>query len=317
MPRVAIVVVTYNSAAEIAGCLDSLAGVPDAEILVVDNASSDETLVSIEEARQRCAPFSRGRIRVIANPRNAGFAGAVNQGVRATTAPFVLLLNPDAQLQGGLTGLIAQFDDPRTGAAGGMLTGPDGRPQVGFMVRNLPTPTALVFEILGVNRLWPRNRANWYYRCLGINLLTSVPVEQPAGAFLMFSRQVFERVGGFNERFYPIWFEDVDFCARLKAAGYRVYYTPQAVAKHTGGHSVGTLSVEIRKRYWYGSLLEYASIHYSPLTFRVVCFAVLLGAGTRASLDFLKGVSGGEKVARPVYRAIARLAISRMIGSRS
>ena len=231
MSRVAILVVTYNSAAEIGGCLDSLAGLPDIEVLVIDNASDDGTAAEVVAARERCSRAGGAPIRLIVNSRNAGFAGAVNQGVRATSAPLVLLLNPDAQLQHGLSALAAQFDDPAAGAAGGMLTGPDGNPQAGFMVRNLPTPAALIFENVGLNKLWPRNPVNWHYRCLGTNLSGAAQVEQPAGAFLMFSRHAFEKVGGFDERFFPVWFEDVDFCANLKAAGYQVWYTPAGSGK--------------------------------------------------------------------------------------
>ncbi|HVW85403.1 MAG TPA: glycosyltransferase family 2 protein, partial [Bryobacteraceae bacterium] len=261
MARVAIVIVTYNSADEVGGCLDALHGLPDTEILVVDNASTDATR---EEVRRR-------HIALIANNYNAGFAAAVNQGIRATTAPLVLLLNPDAHFERGLEHLEAEFRDPRTGAAGGLLTGPDGRPQTGFMARNLPTPATLIFEVLGINSLWPGNRVNWHYRCLEKNPVTPGLVEQPAGAFLMFPRGIWEQVGGFDERFWPVWFEDVDFCAKLKQAGFLVHYNPRAVAKHTGGHAVGVLALENRERYWYGSLLEYAAKYFRPLAFRSVC----------------------------------------------
>jgi GT2 family glycosyltransferase len=142
-------------------------------------------------------------------------------------------------------------------------------------------------------------------------------VEQPAGAFLMFSRLAYEKVGGFDERFYPVWFEDVDFCARLKEAGYRVRYTPEAVANHTGGHSVGTLPMEIRQRYWYGSLLEYAAKHYPPPALRAVCFAVMLGAGFRALPALLRTISGSGNAGPAVnvlvvYRSVARLAFYRL-----
>jgi N-acetylglucosaminyl-diphospho-decaprenol L-rhamnosyltransferase len=125
----------------------------------------------------------------------------------------------------------------------------------------------------------------------------------------MFSRAAFEKVGGFDERFRPVWFEDVDFCVGLKREGYLAYYVPQAVANHKGGHSVGTLPVEIRERYWYGSLLEYAAKYYRPVTFRLVCFAVSLGAVFRACRGCAAG--GGWKVIK-VYEAIVRLAIGRM-----
>src|SRR6185437_16535759 len=101
MARVAIVIVTYNSAAEIGGCLDALAAT-ETEVLVVDNASIDST---------RDEVVARG-VRLIANPANAGFAAAVNLGVRATKAPLILSLNPDAHLVRGLDAMAACLEQP-------------------------------------------------------------------------------------------------------------------------------------------------------------------------------------------------------------
>src|SRR5580658_8596299 len=100
MVRVAVVIVTYNSAAEVGGCLDALREIRELEVVVVDNASADSTREEVE---------GRG-VRLIANSTNAGFAAAVNQGVRATTAPLILLLNPDAHLVGGLDALVARLE---------------------------------------------------------------------------------------------------------------------------------------------------------------------------------------------------------------
>jgi N-acetylglucosaminyl-diphospho-decaprenol L-rhamnosyltransferase len=303
MARVAIVIVTYNSAAEIGGCLDALAGLSEdeAEILVVDNASTDST---------RDEVLARG-IRLIANAANAGFAAAVNQGVRETKAPLILSLNPDAHLVRGLDAMADLLEQPRTGAVGGMLIGQDGNPQLGFMARNLPTPAALVLEVLGINRLWPRNRVNWRYRCLGLDGMSVALVDQPAGAFLMFSRAVWALVGGFDERFWPIWFEDVDFCARIKSAGFCAYYHPLGVAKHSGSHSIEGLLLENRERYWYGSLLEYAAKHYSSSAFRTTCVAVAIGAVFRA----VSGFPRDKLKALAVYGGIFSLALSRALRS--
>jgi N-acetylglucosaminyl-diphospho-decaprenol L-rhamnosyltransferase len=310
MPRVAIVIVTYNSAAEMGGCLDALTGLSETEteILVVDNASADRTR---DEVAAR-------KIKLIANKTNAGFAAALNQGVRATTAPLILSLNPDAHLVSGLDAMAAFFEQaktgfehPETGAVGGMLIGEDGAPQTGFMARNLPTSAALIFEVLGINRLWPANRVNWHYRCLGVDAMSVSPVDQPPGAFLMFSRAAWETVGGFDERFWPVWFEDVDFCARIKSAGYRAWYHPSGVAKHTGSHSVGSLALENRERYWYGSLLEYAAKHYRSSAFRTTCAAVAVGAVCRAVLGFPRN---GLK-AFVVYGGIVGLALGRAFRS--
>jgi len=279
MARVAIVVVTYQSSAFAGACLDSVLPIPDAEIVVVDNASSDSTRVRVEE---------KG-VRLIANAENRGFAAAVNQGVKATSAPLILLLNPDARLETGIEPLIARFDDAQTGAAGGLLLGEDGKPQTGFMVRNLPTATALSLEVLGINRIWPGNPVNWHYRCLYKHPMISALADQPAGAFLMFRREAWLRVGGFDENFWPVWFEDVDFCARLKSAGYRIWYEPAARAMHAGGHSVREIPFDIREKYWYGSLLKYAAKSFHPVAFAGVCLSVMAGAGARALLALPRG----------------------------
>ncbi len=112
----------------------------------------------------------------------------------------------------------------------------------GFTIRRFPTPLTLWFELCGFNRLWPSNPVNRRYRYLDRDLEQAGPVEQPAGAFLMFRRDVWERLGGFDEGFYPVWFEDVDFCRRAADAGYRIEYVPQVEAEHLGGHSVGQIS---------------------------------------------------------------------------
>jgi len=307
MARVAIVIVTYNSAAEIGACLDALAGFAEgeAEILVVDNASTDSTRDEV------VARNIRSKVRLIANRVNAGFAAALNQGVRATEAPLILSLNPDAHLVRGLDAMAALLEKPGTGAVGGTLVGDDGQPQAGFMARNLPTAATLIFEVLGMNRLWPGNPVNWHYRCLGLDPMTLARVDQPAGAFLMFSRASWEVVGGFDDRFWPIWFEDVDFCARIKAAGYCTYYHPGAVAKHSGSHAAGRLALENRERYWYGSLLKYAARHFRSPAFRTICAAVVLGAVVRAVRGFPRN---GFK-AFAVYGGIVGLALGRAFRS--
>ena len=267
---VGIVIVTYNSGAEIGPCLDA-AMKTGADVVVVDNASTDGT---VSEVKKRGA-------RLIANAANVGFAAAVNQGFRALRSRYVLLLNPDAVLQTGLDALCEASDLPQSAGASGVLLGPDGRPQVGFMVRQLPTPAALILEALVLNRIWPGNPVNRRYRGLGLDYSERFAAEQPAGAFLMVRRAVWEELGGFDEGFHPIWFEDVDFCRRVADRGLRLYFTPRAVAKHTGAHSISSLPLEIRRFYWYRSLLKYTARHFRPRAFRGVCLAVVAGSVLR------------------------------------
>jgi N-acetylglucosaminyl-diphospho-decaprenol L-rhamnosyltransferase len=280
MGAIGIVIVTYNSGAEIGECLDA-ALCSGAEIVVVDNGSHDSTIAEV----------ARRGARLIANSRNRGFAAAVNQGFSSINCPYILLLNPDAVLLTGLEPLREASDLPRAAGASGRLVDRSGDSQVGFMFRRLPTPAALVLEVLLLNRVWPNNPVNRHYRASDMKCESSFPVEQPAGAFLMIRRSVWQELGGFDESFYPLWFEDVDFCRRVFDRGYLLYYTPAAVAKHTGAHSIPQLTVELRRFYWYRSLLRYTAKYYRPLTFRAVCLSVVTGSFVRSLVEALQRCS--------------------------
>ncbi|MDQ6664211.1 MAG: glycosyltransferase family 2 protein [Acidobacteriota bacterium] len=299
MDRVGIVIVTFNSQAEIGACLDSVQST-GAEIAVVDNASRDGTRAEV----------SRRNIRLIANRSNRGFAAAVNQGIENLTTPFILLLNADAVLLTGLDHLRTACEVPGIGGAGGRLVNPDGTPQTGFMVRRLPTPAVLCFEALLINRLWPRNPVNWRYRCLNLNPGEAAEVEQPAGAFLMIRRDVWRELGGFDENFAPLWFEDVDFCKRARNAGYGLRYVPEAVAKHTGAHSIRNIGLEIRQLYWYRSLLKYAAKHFRPVSRRLVCISVIFGSILRMGIGVFHG---GSRKQIDVYGKVVRLAARELL----
>ncbi len=274
MSDIGIIIVTYNSSAEIGACLDA-ALASGAEIVVVDNASHDGTIAEVE----------RRGVRLVANPENRGFAGAVNLGFSVLNSPYVLLLNPDAVIQTTLEPLRQACDLPGSAGAGGQLVDVTGQAQVGFMVRGLPTPASLVLEALLLNRIWPGNPVNRRYRCLELNNSSPSIVEQPAGAFFMVRRAVWQELGGLDEDFFPLWFEDVDFCRRIRDRGYHLFYIPEAVAKHTGGHSVQHLSLEMRPIYWYRSLLRYSAKHFRPVAFRAVCLAVVTGCILRGTVE--------------------------------
>jgi GT2 family glycosyltransferase len=276
MPGVGIVIVTHNSEAEIGPCLDA-ALATDAEVVVVDNASADGTL---EQIRRR-------GVTLIANTVNRGFAAAVNQGIRTIGGDFVLLLNPDAVLKTSLEPMRVLCAAPEVGAVGGKLVDLNNSVQAGFTVRKLPSPTVLALEVLLINRLWPTNPANWHYRCYDFDHDQPAEVEQPAGALLMFRRDVWMSLGGFDDGFYPIWFEDVDFCKRLRDHGYQVYYEPRVVATHLGGHSIRKILLEKREIYWYGSLLKYGSKHFFTGTARFLCLAVIVGSLLRMTLGMV------------------------------
>jgi GT2 family glycosyltransferase len=301
---VGAVIVAYNSEDVILSCLEALAEMaPGVAVTVIDNASTDRT---VEQVRKRA--IVNPQVKLVANPDNRGFAGAANQGFRATSADAILLLNPDVRVRTPLSPLIEACREH--GLAAGQLTGPDGRPQAGFSIRRFPTATALTFELLGINRLWPGNAVNRRYRYLDRDLNRPGPVEQPAGAFLMLRRDVWEHVGGFDEDFHPVWFEDVDFCRRAVESGHQIEYVPQVRADHSGGHSVNKLPRARMEECWYDSLLRYAAKHFRPWPYRGVCLAAVLSTVPRTVAGMIR-----EQNLNPVVRCykIIRLAVRRLV----
>jgi N-acetylglucosaminyl-diphospho-decaprenol L-rhamnosyltransferase len=298
-----IVIVTHNSEECILACLES-ALARSASVTVVDNASEDRTC---EMARR--APG----VHLIANRRNLGFAGAVNQAVAALDCDFVLLLNPDAELLNGLDDLVAACQETRVAAAAGKLVDEQGEPQRGFNVRRFPTAGALAFEALGLNRLFPGNPVNRRYRCADFDPEWPAAVEQPAGAFLMLRRDVWRELGGMDEAFHPVFFEEVDFLKRAVERGYRVRYVPSAVARHRGGHSVRRLPQGWLEQYWYGSLLTYASKHFRRAARTGICVAVVLGSVLRMAAGLLR-----DRNLEPVFvhGTVIQLAGKFLLGSR-
>jgi len=264
---------------------------PHVTPIVVDNASSDQTLSLVQE---------RAHVYVIANRENRGFAAGVNQGISACEAEHLLLLNPDANL---LTAVDALVDaSEKFGLAGGKLVDVSGS---GLTIRRLPTPASLIFELFGINRLWASNPVNRRYRYQDRDLDQPGTVEQPAGAFLMTRRDVWKRLQGFDESFYPVWFEDVDFCKRALDAGYRIEYVPSVQATHSGGHSVNKIPPRCRALYWCVSLTRYAAKHFHTAGYRAVCLAVVLSSFPRMVARMIQDRSL-QSVA--TYRKIVRFA---------
>ena len=298
------VFVTYNSAGYIGRAVESCLR-QDLSVLVVDNGSADGTVGEVPGDR---------RVRVVKSATNLGFAGGVNRAVRESGAAYLLLLNPDIELLDSIEPMVTAVVQKGHSAATGLLVDVQGKPQKGFSFRRLPTPAALAFEVLGINRIWPANPVNRWYRCLDLDADRAQEVEQPAGACFLFRRVDWERLGGFDERYYPVWYEDVDFCQRLLATGGTIWFTPQVRVLHHGGHSVQKMDGGCRERFWYGSLLRYAAKHFRPLSRRIVAVIVAVAVVPR----LLTGRDGEQIWSRiSSIKFIWRMARKCLHGSRS
>ena len=293
-PEVAAIIVAYRSNAELPGCLEGLRGMVG-EAVVVDNGAGSSAPAGFRQAHSW--------VKWVDNHENRGFAAAVNQGVAATSAPLVLLLNPDCQVLSGVEALVEACGASDVAGAGGLLVNIDGSPQTGFFARSLPSAWTLAFEATGLNGVWKRNPINLRYRLQDLDPATGRDVEQPAAAFLLLRREALEAVGGLDEAFHPAWWEDVDLCRRLRDAGYRLRFAPRAIARHIGGHSFRDLPLQERLEAWYVGMLRYAEKHYPQRTYRLVRLGVLAGLALRSIYFCSRRLSCAEAGS---YRSVLR-----------
>ena len=265
---------------------------------MVDNASDDASLTF---AARPGTSFS-----LLRNPENRGFGSACNQGWRHSCGELVLFLNPDAEARTGSPDRLAQAlqRESSVWAAGGRLINLDGTPQIGFNVRTFPTFRSVLAESLLLDEILPRNAWTRAHRMTDFDHASPRDVDQPAGACLMVRREVLEKLGGFDEVFFPAWYEDVDLCKRIRDAGGRIVFVPDADFLHHGGHSLGRLGREEFLHFLYANRIRYFAKHHGIQAARRVRALTLLGLRLRAVLS----------LAYPVGRGRGRLASFRVFG---
>jgi GT2 family glycosyltransferase len=228
--RLAIVIVSFEAAADLAACLDSLLAAPPAtphEIVVVDNASTDDS---------RAAAAARPGVRLIALAENVGFARANNAAIRATRSELILMLNSDTIVPpGAVDGLVAALDAgaaEHVVAAGPRLVDGDGRPELSF--GDMVAPLAELRQkrlLAGDARGDAAARAEIARRTGRRGFPDWV-----TGACLLVRRDAAEAAGLLDERYF-MYLEDVDFCAALRARGGRILFTPDVTVTHLRGRS--------------------------------------------------------------------------------
>jgi GT2 family glycosyltransferase len=293
VPDVSVLIVNWNDRLHLEECLAALTG-QDVETVVVDNASDDGSadMVATEH------PW----VRLERAEQNLGFAGGINRAAAAAGGRYLLLLNPDARPEAGAVECLRDYLEEHANAAGaaGLLLGPGGVPQRGWNVRRLPTPVSLASELLLFDRLWPGNPIARRHNALDLDYSRPTIVEQPAAACLMLRRDVFDGVGGLDERFHPAWFEDVDLCRRLKDRGAQLHFVPAARFAHAGGASRARLSRAAYTRIYYTNLLRFVRKHWGVGWSAV--FRALVGVGmlSRAAAS----LAGGNRQAATAYASV-------------
>jgi len=281
----AAVIVSWRSRDLLRRCLRAVVGQPEvAEIVVVDNASGDGTVEMVQ------GEFPS--VRLIANEANLGFAAGNNQAIRATRSPFVLLLNPDAEVHAGaLRAILDVFGkEERIGAVAAQLLLPDGTVQ--RSCRGFPEPAPVVAEALGLARLFPRSEALGAYRMRFWDHDSRRDVDQPMASALALRRAALDEAGLFDESF-PLYFNDVDLCYRLKQAGWRIVFEPKARVTHHYGQSSTWQVRPSAILQSHRSLIRFYCKHYRgricPCEYGLVVAGAWLTMWPRAGLAWLRG----------------------------
>jgi N-acetylglucosaminyl-diphospho-decaprenol L-rhamnosyltransferase len=226
--KVDAVVVSYRSAATLRECVTSLLAIPGVAVTVVDNASPDHTLATIEGLD----------VDVVRSTRNGGFSYGCNLGAARGVAPFLLFLNPDARIDASALGTLvgALRAHPAAGVIGPRLL-EDG--ELAWSQRRFPRLQSTFAQALFLHRLLPR--ASWTDELIRDPAAYERPgtPEWISGACMLLRREAFEAIEGFDERFF-LYCEDTDLCLRLRNAGYEVRFESAAKVDHVGGGSSGT-----------------------------------------------------------------------------
>lgn len=272
MSAMSVVVVSYNVRSLLADCLasiESAAGVD--KVIVVDNGSSDGSVAMVR------AQFPQ--VELITSDQNRAFAVVANEGLRACSTPYILLLNSDTRIRADtLIELTRALDaDDRVGVAGPRLIGADKQVQESCFP--FPTPLHVFLDLAGSNpaRQFPRP---------GKQAPQRETQGQPRsvawvlGAALALRREAFDAIGGFDEGF-RLYYEETDLCYRLHIAGWQTIFIPATTVEHVGGASTGQ-----QRRRWniqlFRSRFRFYEQHYS--SGRRIALRVVVGAGMIAKL---------------------------------
>lgn len=264
-----VVIVTYDSWSHTLRCMRSLyeTDYRDFEVVVIDNGREEPP--ELPEA-----------VRVTRNPVNIGFARACNQGISASCGDYVILINPDTLVENDFFAALEEFfaDNPKAG-----IVGPRVVDSFGDLQLSARREMSFVSGILGrtsfLTRLFPKSAAVKRMFPAADELSGPTEVDWLSGACMAVRREVVDRIGGLDERFF-MYFEDADLCRRAREAGWPVYYLPQVEVLHLTGASSRSRASAIWRLH--KSAFLYHRKHGSHGPLNLYSFVVLLGLGARA-----------------------------------
>jgi hypothetical protein len=256
MVELTVVVVSWNVRDLLRRCLQSVLGRQpstfDLEVIVVDNASSDGSADMVRDEFPQ--------VQIVVNEKNLGFTAANNQGLALSRGRYLLLLNPDAEIvEDALPTMLCHLvDHPEVGALGPQLRYADGSLQSSR--RRFPTLATALLESTVLQEWWRGSSVLRRYYMADTPDDRTQPVDWVVGACLLVRREVYEQVGGLDEGFF-MYSEELDWCRRIKEAGWQIVYLPAASVIHHEGKSSGQV-VPARHIHFQSSKVRYFRKHH-------------------------------------------------------
>jgi N-acetylglucosaminyl-diphospho-decaprenol L-rhamnosyltransferase len=277
------------------------------QIIVIDNASTDGSQEMVR------AEFPQ--VRLVANDENRGFTAANNQGLTLAQGRYLLLLNPDTEVVGdALAAMVGYMDDhPAVGVLGPQLRYPDGSLQSSR--RRFPTFATALVESTVVQEWWHDNRILRHYYLADTPADAVQAVDWLVGACLLVRREAYEQVGGLDEGFF-MYSEELDWCKRIKDAGWQVIYLPTATVIHHEGKSSEQV-VPARHIHFQSSKVRYFRKHHGPFQAEVLRWFLLATYVYQWAREGVKWLIGHKRPLRVErLRAYRQVLASRLVQSR-
>ncbi len=280
MAEISIIIVSFNSRKFLSKCLESISKCFKSfnhEIIIVDNGSQDGTIHLLKEKKE---------IILVQNRKNEGYARACNQGARIASGKYLFFANPDIEFEDNIPDKIFIFLSKNKDYAGGgfthiHLSGKIQRICAGHIVK----PLDHFAEQLGLYGLLPSVRTfnARFFPLKGYK--TDHPAEFICGGCFLIRKEIFQKLCGFDENFLA-YFEDMDFCRRLKNEGYRLFYWGSQRIIHSLGTERRKMS-PVSLKADYASRYYYFKKHYSPVWIPFLWIISNIGLVTRFTVFIL------------------------------
>ncbi|MCZ8512547.1 glycosyltransferase family 2 protein [Paenibacillus filicis] len=276
-----IIIINYNTCELTLNCLKSVFESETSysyEVILVDNASKDASIEKI--------PKQYPAVRFLANKDNLGYSKANNQGIMMAEGRYVLLLNSDTIIQPDSIQTMIHFMDsnPNVGAAGCKIVLPDGSLDKACR-RGFPTPSASFYYASGIARRFPKNPRFNQYQLTHLDPDQDYPVDCLVGAFMMVRKAAIDQAGLLDEEFF-MYGEDIDWCYRIKQAGWDIYYYPKTQIIHYKGASSRRKPLKIIYEFHRAMFLFHRK-HYRDKYFFLINWMVYLGILVKLSASIL------------------------------